>query len=482
MSSTAQRIAREEWRYWRRSRLVLATSVVALLLVITALVATMGRMAAERDQRVTMQKAAEDTFRSQPDRHPHRMVHYGHYVFRTPLPLAAVDPGVDPFAGTVMFLEGHRRNSAVFSPFYSAAQAGQLAALTPARAYQLLAPLVLIIAGYACLTREKAARTDRLLLMAAPGSSTIVHGKALALAQLAGLLLLPLALATVGLTVSGADAVSGLTMLLGYGLYLLVWAAIIVVVSARVRSAAASVLMLLSIWLALCVVMPGAASRAAKALEPVHGKISTDLDMVEAMRDLGDAHDTNDPAFDKLKANLLIEYGVSSVEDLPVNIRGLVAEAGEAEQAEMMDELAEDHMAEELAQANAARRFGWLSPALAVRSLSMVLAGTDLSQQHQFQREAEATRIEFVQALNRLQATAVSYADDVIKSNDTDAERRSRVSADNWQRLREFSVAAPSAGERLTSAAPYAGMLTLWLVVLLLFLRRAGQALGVDHD
>ena len=71
---------------------------LGLVVILAAVVSTVARVTAESDARRTMQVAAEEVFLSQPDRHPHRMVHYGHYVFRTPAPLAVIDPGVDSVA------------------------------------------------------------------------------------------------------------------------------------------------------------------------------------------------------------------------------------------------------------------------------------------------------------------------------------------------------------------------------------------------
>ncbi|MEO0832047.1 MAG: hypothetical protein AAFY13_01980 [Pseudomonadota bacterium] len=150
---TTLTIAGDEWRFWMRSKLGAAAAVLALILVATSLIATMGQISKQRQNRPSMQANAEETFRAQPDRHPHRMVHYGHYVFRTPAPLAALDPSVDPYTGTVMFLEGHRQNSATFSPSYDGAQAGPFAVLTPALTYQLLIPLVLIVVGFGAISR-----------------------------------------------------------------------------------------------------------------------------------------------------------------------------------------------------------------------------------------------------------------------------------------------------------------------------------------
>ncbi len=112
--SSVWRIAREEWRYWLRSKTASAVGVAAILLIVTSLTTNYVRIDTQREARLQLQAVAEETFRNQPARHPHRMVHYGHYVFRTPAPLAIADPGVDPYTGTVMFLEGHKQNTATF--------------------------------------------------------------------------------------------------------------------------------------------------------------------------------------------------------------------------------------------------------------------------------------------------------------------------------------------------------------------------------
>ena len=107
------RIAREEWRYWRRTKLAAAAIVIAALVTVASVVSTAWEIDSATSQRQALQDAAETTFKSQPARHPHRMVHYGHYVFRKPAPLAVVDPGVDTHTGTAMFLEGHRQSALV---------------------------------------------------------------------------------------------------------------------------------------------------------------------------------------------------------------------------------------------------------------------------------------------------------------------------------------------------------------------------------
>ena len=60
------------------------------------------------------------------------MVHYGHYVFRTPAPLARFDPGLDAVTGQSIFLEGHRQNTAMFAASGASADLVELDAGHPA--------------------------------------------------------------------------------------------------------------------------------------------------------------------------------------------------------------------------------------------------------------------------------------------------------------------------------------------------------------
>jgi ABC-2 type transport system permease protein len=50
-----------------------------------------------------------------PDKHPHRMAHYGYVAFRENYPLSFFDFGMDSYLGNAVFLEAHRQNTVNFS-------------------------------------------------------------------------------------------------------------------------------------------------------------------------------------------------------------------------------------------------------------------------------------------------------------------------------------------------------------------------------
>ncbi|MEM1151853.1 MAG: DUF3526 domain-containing protein [Pseudomonadota bacterium] len=464
--STVFAIASEEWRLWMRSKIALVALLTVSLIIAGASVLTASRMAEERHTRMHQQQAAEETFLAQPDRHPHRMVHYGHYVFRTPPPLAIIDPGVDAVTGQSIFLEGHRQNTAMFADARASADVGSLDGLTPALVYQLLVPLLLIALGHGIFVREREAGTLAPILAQGVSGQTVFAGKALALASLGGLLLLPLGVLTVVAISLGENIALGLTVLAGYGAYALIWSALILLVSALSQTRGLALGVLAFVWLAWALIIPRMAVATASAAVPAPGKLETDFQMYAEIRKLGDGHNASDPAFAQLRANLLAQYDVDTVEELPINFRGVVAQTSEAELTDLMNEFANERMAIETRQSDRMDQFGWLSPNLALSSASRTLAGTDLQTHHRFLREAEAVRFDFVQGLNETHVSVLSYTDDINRNQNAEASQRARISSENWAVLDEFQFIPATASDRLAGAASPFAMLSVWLIAL----------------
>lgn len=470
-------VAAEEWRYWMRSKLAL--SVIALFMVILVAVAflTAVRMQAEIAERSHHQAESEQTFLSQPDRHPHRMVHYGHYVFRAPTPLALIDPGLDSVTGKSIFLEGHRQNSATFSASSASANFSGLALLTPATIYQLLAPLLIILLGHGAVVREREARTLAPLLAQGLGGHGLIAGKALALFSFVCVLILPLAASALFTLIKGESLLAAASLVGVYILYLLVWAALTLIVSSILRKRSSVIAALAALWLLLVLVLPAIAVNVAFRAVPIAGKIETELLMLAEVRQLGDGHNEQDSAFEQLRANLLNQQGVERVEDLDVNIRGVVAQTGEEKLTEVMNRYADRRMQAELQQANLLAGHGWFTPMLAVATASRAISGTDLEHHHRFLRQAEELRYNFVQGLNKVHAEKLSYTDDINRSRDEDSSVRARTDASNWHLLDEFRFEPASASERLISAGKPALSLLVWMAILSGLLVWTGRSL-----
>ena len=163
--SAARLIAADEFRLMLRNRVAITAFVLLVLLTLVAVLTSWSHQRSIAELRDRHQAAAEHAFDAQPDRHPHRVVHYGHFIFRPLGPLAAFDPGVDAFTGNSMFLEGHRQNTANFGDVRQSSLLVRFGQLTPAFVLQVVAPLLLIFLGYGAIARERERGTLRLLML-----------------------------------------------------------------------------------------------------------------------------------------------------------------------------------------------------------------------------------------------------------------------------------------------------------------------------
>lgn len=459
-------IAGAEFAWLRRSRLAQVCTVMFLLLLFLSVLTARVYLGEEAAHRNEHQQEASEIFENQPDRHPHRMVHYGQYVFRAPPPLAAIDPGLDAYGGTSLFLEGHRQNAAMFSSATEGAGLVRFGSLTPAFILQVLAPLLLILIGHDCITREREASTLQALLAQGVSLRRIALGKLSVLLVVSGVGVAILA-GTALLTTaeSAGETLPALMLIATYAAYLALWCLLIVATSCVCRRSSGAFLALAALWIVTTVVVPRLAADIAAAAAPLESAFSRQMTVNDALRALGDSHDPSDPNFKSFQQVVMDEYGVDSLDELPVNIRGLQAVEGERQQAEVLARFSSADQEARMAQRNLIAAAGVVSPLLAIQSASQALAGTDLAAYHRFHNEAEAHRVAFVQELNMLQATDVDYALDRIKSIDVQAERATRVSAEAWAKLPKFDFDAAPASERIANASAVLLILGLWLAV-----------------
>jgi ABC-2 type transport system permease protein len=475
--STVLLIARDELRLMVRNRVALIAFGLLVLLTLAAVASAWSHQRHAADLRARHQSTAQEAFDAQPDRHPHRVVHYGHFIYRPLSPLAAFDPGVDAFTGSSLFLEGHRQNTANFGDVRQSSLLVRFGQLTPAFVLQTVAPLLLVFLGYGALSRETERGTLRVLLLQGVRRSQVVGGKLVALGAVTLLAGLP---AMIGFAlIAGQPGASALPMAVtaaGYGAYLALWAVLVVFVSARSSRSRTALMGLVGFWALTVILLPRLAPDVANAVVPLESRLQTDIAIGRDLRRAGDSHDANDPHFAAFKQSVLDRYGVDRIEDLPFNYKGLQAVEGERLTSALFERYAGDAYAAQRRQNDIVRTASLFSPAIALRSMSMAAAGTDLAAHQRFLSQAEAYRFDLVQRLNRLQAENVSYADDTAP--DPDADRRKRIAAHNWRQMPEFSYRPASASDLTRAALPGLLVILGWLGLASLLLSMAARRLG----
>lgn len=470
--SVVAAIAREEWRLMWRNRVARVALVLAVAVLLTASLVSFEQQRAVESARAQYQAQSDADFAAQPDRHPHRVVHYGQFVFRALGPLAFFDFGVDAFTGNMLFLEGHRQNTANFSDARQSSLLLRFGQLTPAFVLQVVAPLLIIFLAHGSVARERQSGTLRLLLAQGLGGRQLVWGKLLGHGAIAALVATPalVFLLAVGLrTQAPAHAVALLA--LGYLAYLLAWAAACVFVSARVARPRDALLILTAAWMLSVVVVPRVAPEIAQAMVPTATRAASEIRIGQELALIGDSHNPDDPHFSGFRQRVLDQYGVDRVEDLPVNYGGLLMVEGERLTSELFERYAAEHNARERAQGRWVTAFGVLSPTISLGQFSMTLAQTDVASHQGFLDQAEAHRYAFVQALNTLQAQEIR----------AEGDRDQRLSSALWQPLADFEHRPPPPlGDDPLRVWLNLGLVLAWLGVLLAVAVRSGARLGVQ--
>lgn len=433
--------------------------------------AALGSWNHQRDleaRRAQFEKTVRSQWLEQPDRHPHRVSHYGYLAFRSRSALSFFDSGIENFAGTAVYLEAHRQNPANFSEAGQSAATIRLGELTPALVLQLLAPLLVFFLGFASVSGERENGTYALALAQGVSARTLLTGKALGLIVIAAAILLPGVVVAVVLTGAADPASLGRFLLLtgAYGLYIGACGLLTVVVSASQRSSRASLTALLLIWVAGWIAMPRALQAWGAARAPAPARAAFDAALEADLEQEGDSHNQNDPHYAALRARVLAEHRVAKVEDLPFNYSALVMKEGEA----ISSAIFQRHYARLI---GTFRRQGepleWgslVNPYLAIRRISAALAGSDLRHFLEFQQQAERFRFTMIQKLNDLHLNEVSIRND----------RAQRVSRDRWQSFPGFAFRPPPLGEILPDLFPAVAAMAAWAALLSLVIARRSAA------
>lgn len=455
--SAAMLIARDEWRALLRNRAGLLATALLVLLVLVASFTSLERRAHIEADRDRYQASVDAEFDAQPDRHPHRMVHYGQFVFRPIAPLAFFDSGVNSYTGNTVFLEGHRQNSANFAEARQSSMLVRFGALTPAFVLQTLAPLLLIFLGFASVSRERERGTLRLMLAQGVGARDLVLGKLLGQCAIALGLGLPAFVVLCGFAAMGAASwAASLSLAAGYAAWLLLWALLSVAASALLRRSRDALAVLIGVWMVSVILLPRVLPEAAAAQTPLDTKIEIEIALHRALAEIGDSHDPDDPYFSDFRQKVLETYGAASVEDLPVDYAGLVGMEGERLTTAIYADAAQRTIAREEEQNRLVHAFSAISPLIAIRQLSMTLAGSDLAAHYDFLEQAEAFRYRFVQQLNRMQVDLIPD----IGGEDP------RISAEFWRAIPSFEYRPAAPFDRPADLVWPAGVLAAWLAAL----------------
>ena len=454
----------------RRESLMKALLAVVLALLLVSLAAGMQREQVFDKEKAAAEETDKAVWMNQGDRNPHSAAHFSRYAFRPASPLALIDPGTNDFAGLAVWMEAHYQDPAVFRRAEDGGELSRYTQLTPAFLLLTAAPLLVFLMMSASIAGEREDGTLRQLLAAGVSGREFFLGKlwaglkltiavfAVAFVLLAGFALLTTPVATDG------DAVQRLVALfVVFLLYLAICVAAALGVSALFRTRQAAFLALAGVWVLSAVLLPRFAADVATSIHP-------QPDAREVSRQLGAASNifyTDKEGRQQIEEDVLREYEVATVEELPINYGAYLLQISEELSIPEFERVYSGLEDRYSAQDGAVRWFSLLTPAIAAARLSAGVAGTDRVHQQAFTTAAELHRRDMIKLLN-----------DDYMFNAGEAGAAYTADAALWEQFEDFEHGPPRlaavSGVYLNDAL----LLLAWLVAALVFARLAvGRAI-----
>lgn len=458
-------IARQFWSNTFKSKAIYPIMGIVALIVVYAAYSGWKNYTTHNQIRRHYQQVARQSWENNPDKHPHRMAHYGSFAFRLKHALSMFDFGLESFTGNAVFLEAHKQNTINFSEASFSTGLLRFGEISLAMLLQLILPLIIFFLGFASIASERANGTLKIILMQGANWEEVLFGKSLGLMGMALLFFIPVALVTLLLlflteeaTVVGDVLLRYTGIMLSYLLFFLVISIITVLVSAFSQSSKDVLIKLLAVWLFFIILLPRTTQALGSYAYASPSKIEFNSAIEEEMVKVGDSHNPDDPYFSNLRDSLLQVHQVSSVEQLPFNYSGFVMREGERISAEIYNDHLNTLLETYEKQNSFTRLTAWINPYIAVKNISMALAGTDFESYINFQKQAESYRYQLAQEMNELQMELISN-----EAPGPDDEPHV-ISSDHWKEFPDFKYQFISIGTALRSEWNSIIALFLWSV------------------
>ncbi|MDP1572114.1 MAG: DUF3526 domain-containing protein [Vicinamibacterales bacterium] len=465
------RIARKELVEMMRDGRFRVLSAIVLAVSLVSLLAGWKHYTDLSRQHETAAASTREQWVNQPEKNPHSAAHYGVYAFKPKSQLAIVDTGIDPYMGVAVWLEAHRQNEFKYRPAQDRTAVQRFGEMTAGEVLQVLLPLFVVLMTFSAFSGEREQGTLRQLLSLGVRRRDLMMGKALGIAAALGLVLVPsviMGVVAMALTLEGGllagDPMRAVLLVAVYAAYFAVMIALALGVSAWAASSRLALVILLSFWFTNSLIASRAVSDLASALHPTPSAI----EFQQAMQaDLDDRAPVQ-RRLDERRAALLREYNVDTIDALPIAFSGISLQEGE-EYANLVFDRHYGRLFDLYDRQNRVHQLaGVVAPMLAVRSLSMGLAGTDFLQHRDFIRAAEDYRRDIQRILNG----------DIVRNQKPGQVYLAGRAL--WEEVPPFDYEAPATSWVLAAYTTSLLVLGLWMAAAVAWMLRAGATARVD--
>ena len=198
------------------------------------------------------------------------------HVFKPEPPLAIVDPGIDPYVGSTIWLQAHRQSELKFRPAQDATGLQRFGSCRPPGCCRCSAPLLVIVLGFDAFAGEREQGTLRQMLSLGVSPRHCCGARRSRSASRSRSVLVPATgVGVVAVVSAGARRgrrcrhVARLAWLRsGYGLYLAIAVFVVLAVSALRPSSRLAWSRLLALWIATALLAPRVAADLSRKWQP----------------------------------------------------------------------------------------------------------------------------------------------------------------------------------------------------------------------
>lgn len=184
-----------------------------LLLLTYAAITGSNYLAAQNGMQQQYQTLIRKSWEENPDKHPHRMAHFGSFALRIKHPLSVFDYGLDNYAGNAVYLEAHRQNTVNYSEASFSTGMLRMGELSIAMLLQIILPLIIFFLGFGSIAADKENATIKIISSQGASSFQLLLGRTVGLWMVSSLFFIPAFLVTGTLLILQKNNVSNAELL-----------------------------------------------------------------------------------------------------------------------------------------------------------------------------------------------------------------------------------------------------------------------------
>lgn len=396
-------LIKNEWKYLARNRVLMGIALGMALILTLSVVLGIYQNRVQMDMVSNAQEHLREQWVAIDSMNPHGAAHYGTYVFKPTSLLSTLDDGVYNVTGNVLRIEGHVQNEIVYSEASQMQTISRFGKLKSSLLLKYIVPMFMIFLAFSAISSEK--QSGRLKLMSIQGISVrqVVLSKAIAI-WLVGLCLLALVVGMnllINLEHLSSDILKRAGLIfVSYALYYFTLSGLTIFLSARWQNTTLALTSMLGIWILWTIFLPHIFLSGVEKWDPLPSRNVFKAAMKEDRSKGIDGHNPADERKEALEKEILAEYGVDSIADLPINFDGILMQADE----EYGNQVWDKHFGslEEVLkkQKSNLQWFGVINPFVSLQNASMGFAGTDNMHHQDYLLQAENYRRDLIKLLN----------------------------------------------------------------------------------